>query len=141
MAIHSDDSEDGEPNPTRPDPRYVARVVLGLVLVAAGVVVAFVASKLEEDLPRWAIVAGLVLLSTASVPLVKAAVRRRDEFHRSLYEQACGTTVPVAFATFAIIGVLQASDLLPPLSAFASMAVVLVTWGVSLSFTDRHFRS
>ncbi|MBV1861440.1 MAG: hypothetical protein KUG77_23675 [Nannocystaceae bacterium] len=119
---------------------YLGRVVLGLLLLVAGVLSALSSRFIDDELSRWAVVGGLSSVAAGLVPFVYAVVRRRDEFHRSLHAQACATALPVSFSTFAIAGVLQSTGLIPALSAFASMLVVLVTWGVSLVVCDRRSR-
>lgn len=119
---------------------YLARILIGLMLLGAGVMASFAPLYLQPQIGRWLMMGGLLLAAAGLVSIVRFFYRRSDEFHQSLYRQACAIALPVLFSLFAMIGVLQVNQLLPALNGFWAMFLVLIVWAASLSVSDRRYR-
>ncbi len=124
----------------RLSPAYLARILIGLILLAAGIAASFAPLYLQAEVSRWLIIGGLLLAAAGLVFLVHFFYRRCDEFHQSLHRQACAIALPVLLSLFAMIGVLQVNRLLPAFNSFWAMLLVLAVWAISLSLSDRRYR-
>ncbi|MFD1217697.1 hypothetical protein [Microbulbifer celer] len=120
---------------------YLIRIVSGLILLGAGVLASFTPLYLETPNSRGLVISGLLLAALGVVLLVYFFYRRSDEFHQSLYRQACAIALPLLFSLFTIIGILQVNQLLPLFNGFWMMLITLVAWSLSLSFRDHGYRS
>ncbi len=120
---------------------YLARIGLGLLLLALAITTALSLPLVGEGGIRWLLVAGLLLAAAAVVPMVHHFYRRSDELQQRLHLQACGATLPLLFSLFAGIGVLQANQWLPSFNSLWAMLLVLAVWAVNLMLSDRRYRT
>lgn len=122
----------------RLQPQYLVKVLFGLGLLAAAVMVAQLLPLLAlTPATRWFAIGLLVVAMLALIAFASRQSQRVDELHLAIHRKASMHSLPWLAAVCGVIGVLQANDLLPPLNQFSTLGLLIVIWGVHLMLADR----
>ncbi|WP_035052196.1 hypothetical protein [Andreprevotia chitinilytica] len=122
-------------------PLYIFRIVLGL-LVLGSLVVAAYALPLSDASPlaRYLQISGLALLAATIVPSVWYVYNSMDELQKILHQSACASSLSLIAAISAIVGILQANELIPVFNQFWTLGTIIGVWGVNLMLVDKRYK-
>lgn len=125
-----------------PDPRlqtrYLARIVLGLALIASlALAAAWLAQAPVANAVRLPALALLALAMLAIAPLAKTLSERVDEMQLSLHRIASTRSLGWLAGACGAVGVLQLNDLLPAFNQLWTLGAVIALWGLQLMLADR----
>jgi hypothetical protein len=122
-------------------PLYLLKIFLGLLVAGGLVVIAFhpAVSRLSP-LIRYMVIGGLISVSAALIPFVRRIYNNMDELQKVLHQKACVASLTVTAAVSAIIGTLQANNLMPLFNQFWMAAVVVGLWSINLMRADRRYK-
>lgn len=122
-------------------PMYLLKIILGLLILAGVVMAAFYpgVSGLSPFIRNVAI-GGLVVVSAAIIPFVRRIYTNMDELQKVLHQNACVASLTVIAAVSAIIGILQANNLIPIYNQFWTLGLVIGLWAINLMRADRHYK-
>lgn len=122
------------------DPLYLLKIVTGLALLGILIAIANSAPLIENSALQQLLLAGLVLFSIGIIPFVKYFYKRADELQKLLHQHACVTSLSVVITVSCVIGILQASNLIPLFNQFWTMGLNIGVWGLFLMLSDRSFK-
>src|SRR5437868_15297262 len=111
------------------DPLYLLKIVTGLALLGILIAIAISAPLIENSALQQLLLAGLVLFSIGIIPFVKYFYKRADELQKLLHQHACVTSLSVVITVSCVIGILQASNLIPLFNQFWTMGLNIGVWG------------
>jgi len=121
-------------------PLYVLQVLAALLAVGLGILAAFwLAHAGASWAQQQAAIAVLVALALALVPGLRWVYLRRDELQRLHHQQACVTSMAILASACAVLGILQANQLLPLFNQFWTFGLLIAVWGVQLMLADRRY--
>lgn len=122
-------------------PIYLLKIILGLIVVAGLIAAAYALSAFDLPLlARYFLLGVLLIVSAAIVPFVRRAYGQMDELQKHQHQNACVNSMPIIAAVSAVIGILQASDLLLALNQFWGLGMVVGVWAINLLLADRQYR-
>ncbi|MDZ7939217.1 MAG: hypothetical protein U5M53_13475 [Rhodoferax sp.] len=116
---------------------YLAKVLAGLSLLAALVLLAFLLPR--DDVAPATRQVGTVLLVLAVLALVPAvhwAYRRCDEMLQLQHQRASMHGLAWGLAACALCGVLQAAGWLPLFNQFWMLGLLIAAWALHLVWAD-----
>lgn len=116
---------------------YLAKVLAGLALVAAVVLLAlWLPQQTMEPATRRIATGALVLLALGFVPWVGWVYRRRDEMLQGQHQRASMHSLAWCAAASGVVGVLQAAEWLPLFSQFWTLGLLIVVWALQLVWAN-----
>jgi hypothetical protein len=122
------------------EPLYLLKVISGLIVLIALVVIAqsipFVNDKFIHD----AIIIILVLIALIFIPFIRFFYKHSDELQKLLHQNACVTSLSLVISISFIVGILQSSNIIPLFSQFWTMGLSICVWGLFLMLSDRNFK-
>lgn len=132
-------------NPESPvtfsSPAYLFKVVSGLALLATVMATALWLPLSEIPANQQRIgVALLLALTVAIIPFVRRVYGRADELQKLLHQKSSAATLVFLASVSGVIGILQASHLVPLFNQFWMLLLLVATWGVNLMLADRRFK-
>ncbi|MES2935761.1 MAG: hypothetical protein V4805_19995 [Pseudomonadota bacterium] len=121
--------------------RYLFNIIGGVVLLT-GVIAAGVCLKSFGLAPTANMVAlAVVLLALLALfPLVRSVSHRMDELQQALHEKASAAALALSVALAAVVGVLQANDVIPLFNQLWTFAAIVALWAIGLMLTDAKFK-
>lgn len=121
-------------------PLYILKVLAALLVIGLGILAAFWFADSGASLAQHQVsIAVLVALALALVPGVRWIYLRRDELQRLHHQQACVTSMAILASACALLGILQANQLLPLFNQFWTFGLLIAVWGVQLMLADRRY--
>ena len=129
------------PTPASQLALYISKVLAGLFTIGLVMYCAYGLSVWNlAPAQRNTAMAALIALALALIPAVSWVYRRRDELQRLQHQQASVHTVAVLASVSAVVGILQANQLISNFNQFWTLGLLLAVWGVQLMWADRRFR-
>lgn len=128
-------------NAVRLQPAYLLKVVAGLLSLGALVLAAWLPAAGGWP-PAWraAMVAGLALAALLGMALLWRLYARTDELQKVLHQRSCMLALATLALASALLGILQANDLMPPLNQFWTLGLIVAAWGFNLMLADRRYK-
>jgi hypothetical protein len=119
---------------------YLARVLVGLAMLALWVAAAILLPTTPISSPGRQIAVGALALGMfAILPLAQWLAGRADELQHAIHQQACTRSMPWLAASCGAAGVLQANGLLPVLNQLWMLGFLVAVWGLQLMLADRPY--
>ena len=120
---------------------YLAKIVV-VLLVLGGLIGGGVLLK-TCDLAPTAYLTALALIVAALLGVfvfVRFAVGHMDELQQAMHEKVSATALLLAVAAAAVVGVLQANDVIPLFNQLWSFAFFVAIWAIGLTLMDSKFK-
>ena len=127
--------------PVQTSLRYLTKVILGLSVLGAAVLMSL-DSGLASSLGMPSVIVDLasLLIMLALAPWVFHAYKRMDELNRHLHQVASAISLPLFASIVGALGFLQARGYLPLFNQFWLLGGLIVLWGMALMLSDRRLR-
>jgi hypothetical protein len=119
---------------------YLLKIISGLVLLAALIVIAQGIQFMSDGLIHDAIMVVLVLIALGFIPFIRFFYKRADELQKLLHQNSCVTSLSFVISISFVTGVLQSSNVIPLFSQFWTMGLSICVWGLFLMLSDRNFK-
>jgi hypothetical protein len=131
-----------EDNHTRQlQPLYLFKVLLGLTFLSTLIFTALLLPQARLSPTQHQLGLGILLiLALALIPYVQAVYRRRDELQQLLHMRASMQTLALLTTVSCLLGILQASDIIPLFNQFWTLGLLIAVWGLNLMLADRHYK-
>ncbi|PUA27029.1 MAG: hypothetical protein B0W54_19550 [Cellvibrio sp. 79] len=119
---------------------YLARIIIGLVVLLAAVAVALSLPFISHSISRYSVLIILAIFAFSLIPAIRFFYRRMDEMQKLIHQSS--STMTLAFLAFAafVVGVLQSAEIIPRFNEFWSFGVIVVVWGINLMLSDKHYK-
>lgn len=124
-----------------PQPVYLLKIILGLIVVAGLIAAAYGLSV--SGLPpfiRNLWLGALLLVAAVIAPFAGHVYRKMDELQKHQHQNACVASLPLIAAVSAMLGILQLNGLLPAFNQFWTLGLVGGVWAINLMLADRRYR-
>ncbi len=114
--------------------RYIMKILTGIFVLSAAIIMTFFSSSI--NLEHWLLV-GLPIAIFGILPLFTYFIySKMDELQQKLHNNACATSFPLLTSLVAVIGVLQANDILPLFNLVWVFIGFIAIWSLLLVFND-----
>ncbi len=124
-----------------PQPAYLLKVLAGLAILATLIMTAlWLPLSGISSLQQGAGLTLLLALAVAMVPMVQGVYRRRDELQKLLHQNASVASLTMLASASSLLGILQASQIVPLFNQLWTLGLLVAVWGVNLMLADRRFR-
>lgn len=124
-----------------PSPVYLLKVLSGLAILAmVGLTAFWLPVSGATELQQQFVLSILMILAIGMIPLVKLIYRRMDELQKLLHKNASMISLSIVSSVSCLIGILQASNIIPLFNQFWTLGVVVVVWGINLMLADHRFK-
>ncbi len=120
---------------------YILKVIAGLLTLAL-----LVAAASWLPLSGWSswqnclALAALLLLSLMLIPVSVRLYRRSDELQRLQHQEASVQALSTLACLCTVLGILQASEVLPLFNQFWTLGLLVAVRGFQLMASDRRYR-
>lgn len=119
---------------------YIARIIIGLVVLLAAVAAALSLPLISHNISRYSVLIILSVFALSLIPVIRHFYSRMDELQKLIHQSS--STMTLAFLAFAafVAGVLQSAEIIPQFNAFWFFGAIVIVWGINLMLSDKHYK-
>lgn len=114
--------------------KYMLKILTGIFILSLSIILTFFSSSI--NLNHWLVV-GFPIVIFGLLPLYTYFIySKMDELEQKLHKDACTVSFPLLISLVAVIGVLQANNILPLFNLVWVFMGTIVMWSLLLVFND-----
>ncbi len=117
---------------------YIVKILGGLILIGSAVLITLI--TLPIQLPQWLMQILSIGIFISICPGSYLIYSKMDELEKKLHNHACIATLTILIPAMGVIGVLQASNIIPLFNQVWVLVIGIIIWGISLVFSDRFYK-
>lgn len=117
---------------------YIIKIIIGLILIGLAITIPLIG--LTFELPQWLLKTLSIGIFISILPVSYLIYSRMDELQKKLHNHASVATLTILIPAMGVIGVLQASNVIPLFNHVWVLISGIIIWGISLVFSDHFYK-